>query len=668
MTRDEANEYIQTNYPMLPMLTKARKGNYVCPFCGSGAHGDRDSDGALHYYRHTNTACCFGGCGRKKYDVFDIYEKVNGCDYNTALITMAGELGITIDGKGEATASAIPPLSAQEPAKEQTPGQDGSEEQRPNFVPYYRECMARIDDPRAEAYLASRGISLETARACNVGFDPVADVASHPGDMSGTKYYHSEPRIILPTSKEHFVGRAINPGATFAKLNPKGGHAGIFNARALYRDGVEAVVVTEGAFDALSVIEACVAAVALNSVANVDLLLEKLKKKPTKATLIIALDQDEHGKSGADALRAGLSEQGLSYINADICLGYKDPNEALVANRERFLQRVKVAADSIDRPDNTQLYIDTLMGDEIEKFKSNAKTGFPILDRTIGGLYGGLYVLAAISSLGKTSFALQLADQIAEGGNDVVYFSLEQSRLEMVSKSLAREVARLNIDTQVTSLSIRQSHVTDEVKQAATRYKKAVGSRMNIVEGNFRTKVSDIRDYVRNYEKRTGAKPVVFVDYLQILRPEEADKKQSVKETVDGAVEELKMLSRDDNLTVFVISSVNRANYLTPISFESLKESGGIEYSCDCLWGLQLQCLESDSFAGDGKTVEKRKIIEEAKDEDPRKIQLKCLKNRYGKAHFDCFYEYYPGHDLFFEMKEATVKSLKKPATKGRRA
>ncbi len=51
-------------------------------------------------------------------------------------------------------------------------------------------------------------------------------------------------------------------------------------------------------------------------------------------------------------------------------------------------------------------------------------------------LYPGLYVLGAISSLGKTTFCGQMADQLAFVGEHVLYFSLEQTRLELVTKGL----------------------------------------------------------------------------------------------------------------------------------------------------------------------------------------------------------------------------------------
>ena len=71
---------------------------------------------------------------------------------------------------------------------------------------------------------------------------------------------------------------------------------------------------------------------------------------------------------------------------------------------------------------------------------------------------------------------------------------------------------------------------------------------------------------------------------------------RAIRKKVDHIVRGLKKLQSDNDLVIFVVSSINRANYLSPIDFESFKESGGIEYTADVVWGLQLQVLNDDLF------------------------------------------------------------------------
>lgn len=677
MDRETARQEIRSRIRCTDYLQPSKSGLYCCPFCGSGTGSN--ATGAVKYYPGTNTFYCHA-CKRGG-DAIDLYQQETGADYNTALSLLAQEIGVTIEPYRPTAAQDFAPA----PQNDRTGGRRsdfsgagntntppegksaGEAVKTPttanaDYTAYYQECRERLNDPAAVAYLQSRGISLETAAAYWIGYDPAADPANAPGG-AGSKP-HPCPRIIIPTSKAHYIGRSIDPDTpkAFSKLNPAGSTPAIFNARSLYAQEVQEIFIFEGAFDALSALQAGAVAIALNSAGNGKILLEQLAQRRTDATLILCRDNDpdpktaERIKKEFDELAAGLRRLNVSFISADVNGGYKDANEHLTGDKAGFAEAIAEAQrQAAARPDNTAYYIDALMSGEIERFKNDKKTGFSNLDAQAGGLYSGLYVLAAISSLGKTSFALQLADQLAERGNDVLFFSMEQSRLELVSKSLARRTAQADKEKAVTSLSIRKGYLPRQVLDAAQAYKTAVADRLSIIEGNFACDISFIGDYIRRYVQRTGTRPVVFIDYLQILQPADDGRRQTTKETIDTTVTELKRISRELDLTVIVISSVNRANYLTPIDFESLKESGGIEFTADVIWGLQLQCLNDPLFAGDSKIKEKRDKVKEAKAADPRKIELSCLKNRYGIANYSCYFDYFPASDLFTETSGAEL-------------
>ena len=173
-----------------------------------------------------------------------------------------------------------------------------------------------------------------------------------------------------------------------------------------------------------------------------------------------------------------------------------------------------------------------------------------------------------------------------------------------------------------------------------------IAPRMSVIEGNFNCNISFIGDYVARYIKKNGRKPVVIVDYLQILDGL-GDQKQTTRDLVDTNVRELKRMSRNHDIPVIVISSLNRTNYLAPVDFESFKESGGIEYTADVVWGLQLDAMNDPIFDKDKHIKEKREIVRNAKAETPRKIQLLCLKNRYGISSYTADFLYYPANDYF---------------------
>jgi len=659
LNREQArNEINSRTYLVLNQLTKSKGKQYICPICNSGTNRGLNSDGALTYYDDTNRFLCFAcnereGFGKPGQDVLGALRLLWNCTENEVFERAGIEINAEtlinpknkpVDKRNDSKAINYPlnENNAQRAAQSLT-------DDTLNLTSYYRECKERLKDPRAASYLQARGISLETAAAYWIGFDPQSD----PAQSS-----HTTPRIILPSTERHYVGRSIDPNtpSNFVKMNNKGGKPGIFNAKALYDSENEAVFVVEGTFDALSIIEVGAAAIALNSTSNAGKLIEMLTNKRTAATLILCFDNDKGGEKCSKVISEGLQRLNISFVKANISGSHKDPNEALTANRKEFERQVTAAITTTTRPDNALAYIDMIMNGDIEAFKEsrNRRTGFAILDETAKGLYAGLYVVGAISSLGKTTFCTQLADQLAAAGEEVLFFSLEQSRLEIVSKSIARRTAQADITTAVDSLSIRRGYLPRHVLTAAKEYKEAVSNRLSIIEGNFNCNISFIGDYVRRYIQKTGKKPVVFVDYLQILQPEKDEKGRtpSTKETVDTIVTELKRLSRENGLTIFVISSLNRSNYLTPVDFESFKESGGIEYTADVVWGLQLQVMHDGIFDQVTKIKEKREKVKEAKAANPRKIELVCLKNRYGISSYSCYFDYYPKFDLFVETKK----------------
>ena len=75
-------------------------------------------------------------------------------------------------------------------------------------------------------------------------------------------------------------------------------------------------------------------------------------------------------------------------------------------------------------------YLSEKMTADVQDFISGAgtKSGYVNLD-AVTSLYPGLYVLGAITSLGKTTFVHQMADQMAKAGHPVLFFSLEQNLL-----------------------------------------------------------------------------------------------------------------------------------------------------------------------------------------------------------------------------------------------
>lgn len=103
---------------------------------------------------------------------------------------------------------------------------------------------------------------------------------------------------------------------------------------------------------------------------------------------------------------------------------------------------------------------------------------------------------------------------------------------------------------------------------------------------------------------------------------------------------ELKRISRDFKTPVIVISSFNRQNYNSEVSFSSFKESGGLEYGADNLLGLQFAGVGADKY-NDTK----------AKSGKIYHIELVILKQRNGEVGKKIKFDFYPNCNYFVETK-----------------
>jgi replicative DNA helicase len=291
----------------------------------------------------------------------------------------------------------------------------------------------------------------------------------------------------------------------------------------------------------------------------------------------------------------------------------------------------------------------------------NRTTGFQNLDTESGALYPGLYVLGAASSMGKTTFVHQMADQLAERGEQVLYFSLIQSRFELIIKSLSRVIARKSEGRYgVTELEIRKmANPSEEVREAMDAYASLIGYRLSIVENSkeLDVGVGKISEIVRDYIAGNGVRPIVIVDNIQHIASKECDALSHIgKQAIDYNLRALKTLQREEHLTVIAVSNIDTDSYFKHIDFDSFLNTGGIEYTADVIWGLQIQAAKETEKAQTKFDARERFIS--AKAHVPRKMELICLKNNFGKSTYTCYFDYYPQYNVFLEEKRIEVEKV----------
>lgn len=670
-------------------LGRARRTGYICPNCGNGS-GEQGDGLTLDRSDKTRTHYKCFKCGLYA-DNLELIGKFYGLDSFPDQVRKACEVFGIEPGTGSGTAAG----NTFTRKETERAGGAADQDTPADYSSFYREAEAA---PGNYEYLKGRGISEATQKRFHVGFCPDW---KHP-----TKYPESvkpTPRAIIPRSRGSYLARftgseedlaAIDNRMTQPKLNSPGSIT-LFNAEALKENPV---FVVEGEIDAMSIEEAGGHCVGLCSAANRRRILDHLKQGRREGqAFILLLDRDDAGRRAQADLQNALREMGVACVSADLPEGIKDPNDFLVSDPEGLrafvssLQAQALEARAQEQGAADQEAPTTDQGDKyrvsdiLDYFRNleeqpeafEAKTGFSELDREdrnlYGGLHEGLYIIGAISSLGKTTFCLQMADQIAETGQDVLFFSLEMSKYELTAKSLSRRsfikhryekerdgngghyIAR-NTSQILNNRRYKFYHAAEKaaIAEAIEDHAKAA-EHLYIYEGRYkgeRLTVKHIGDIVRAHIQETGKAPVVFVDYLQIIAPE--DPHATDKQNTDINVFELKEISRNCKLPVFAISSFNRENYTEPVSMTSFKESGAVEYSSDVLFGLQYEGMDyKEGEAGTARIKRIRELLTNNRTKAASKgaveVELKCLKNRNGGL-FRAKYYFVPAFNYYGEL------------------
>jgi replicative DNA helicase len=635
------------------ITSKSKGANmYVCPICGSGT--GHNHTGAFSIDKsNPNRFKCFS-CGLSG-DLFDLIGAVENITDPLEQLKRAGELyGITIEGRPTAEED-FREVAQNQPKNERYTHMDihtntYTHTDTETNLAYYRECQSHLQETD---YHLKRGISQQTANRFMLGYD------SQYTKSTGGAVWQA---LIIPTGYYSYVARNTDPQADSKSRYRKTGQATPLNSKAL-QTATKPIFIVEGEIDALSIIEAGGEAIGLGSTANIDLFINNyLKKQKPAQPLVIALDNDEKGQTATEKLEKALAELGLAYYIYNPAGEHKDANEALIADRDTFIQAVAHAEHLEEEALEAEReeYLKTSSYSHLQEFINGiaesvntpaTPTGFYSLDEILdGGLYEGLYIVGAISSLGKTTLVLQIADQIAQAGTDVLIFSLEMARTELMSKSISRltllDVLQNNgalQDAKTTrgiTTGSRYKYYSDREQELITRAITAYGEyagNIFIHEGIGDIGTAKVREEIQKHILFTGKKPVVLIDYIQILAP--ADIRATDKQNTDKAVLELKRISRDFKLPVIGVSSVNRASYNSKVSMEMLKESGSLEFGSDVIFGLQLKGVGTSGFD-----------VNTAKNKNPREVELVILKNRNGSTGGTQSFEYYPMFNYFKEI------------------
>lgn len=277
--------------------------------------------------------------------------------------------------------------------------------------------------------------------------------------------------------------------------------------------------------------------------------------------------------------------RGLIHAADDIAeIGYSDPetvDEALDQAEKKIFQATQAPSSQKFRP------IGSALNEAWERFehlsenpqdKRGVPSGFTALDNVLAGFQkSDLVILAARPSMGKTTFALDLARNAALlHGASVGIFSLEMSDQQLVDRMLAAEAGvdswklrtgRLSNDSEYESLQAAMAklakapiHIIDEAA-------------MNIVK---------MRSAARRLKNEHGL-DMLIVDYLQLMSPTLTKGSDSMVQQITEISRSLKILAKEMEIPVIALSQLSRAVEQRggKPRLSDLRDSGSIEQDAD---------------------------------------------------------------------------------------
>lgn len=309
---------------------------------------------------------------------------------------------------------------------------------------------------------------------------------------------------------------------------------------------------------------------------------EEARKREIKK---LAARIQEDGISTSDELLAALQRESQAIQGSHCQRGLLSPTDTL----RRFMDYVVKAGENRD---------------------NFATTGFPKLDGILGGglIRGGLYILGARPSVGKSTFALNLADNMA--GNSL-FVSLEMSPEQLTAK----RVSRL---TGYASSKLLSGQLPDKAWEAVAMATTVIDQSGVYFNSRYDLTVQEIHLLAQSVPQLR----CVFLDYLGLIRP--ASRNGSAYEQVSQISRELKRMAISLNVPVVCLCQLSRKieerKERKPV-LSDLRDSGAIEQDADGVLFL----YREDYYTGTSA------------DGFPSDVTLTVAKNRHGKTGEDSF-------------------------------
>jgi replicative DNA helicase len=204
------------------------------------------------------------------------------------------------------------------------------------------------------------------------------------------------------------------------------------------------------------------------------------------------------------------------------------------------------------------------------------ETGFTDLDQLCGGLHNSeLVILAARPSMGKTAFAMNIAEHAAINlKQPVLFVSLEMAALELADRLLCSAA-------QVNGHRLRNGTISQEDRRRLVQKSSEIGAAPLFIDDTPSRTLTEIAAVARRLKRKQGLSMIV-IDYLQLIEPD--NPRDPRQEQVARIARRLKGMSRELDIPVLCLAQLNRQAEVSRDNrprLNHLRESGAIEQDAD---------------------------------------------------------------------------------------
>ena len=270
--------------------------------------------------------------------------------------------------------------------------------------------------------------------------------------------------------------------------------------------------------------------------------------------------------------------------------GYKDTtdvNELLETTEREIFQIVNSRSSSEDFVPINTVALETLENIQSAAMNTGSvtglSTGFRDLDyRTAGLQPSDLILIAARPSMGKTAFALNIAEYVAMINHvSTAIFSLEMSRIQLAKRLIS-------MNSRVDSQHIRTGNLEDDEWAKITESSIILGESSLVIDDTPGITIHELRSKCRKLKMERGL-DLIIIDYLQLMSSGSSNRNISRQQEISDISRALKGLARELNCPVVALSQLSREvekrEDKRPI-LSDLRESGAIEQDADVVMFL----------------------------------------------------------------------------------